>query len=342
MNYNLGFDATLWAGLLGLEFDAFYKYEYDKLSTVTGSYAPSLGGYYYSTANVNKVDYKGFDLTFTHNNQIGDFYYGAKLIWSYAYGRWLKYSGDAENTPDYLKLTGKQIGAKLGFIDEGLFQNEADIANSPTIPGSRVLPGYVKYKDRNGDGVITYAQDMGYVGNSSTPTHTGSLNLFGSWKGFDFDMLFSWGLGHDVALTGVYTSYGSEGIMDNTAYTKMFYHGGNSPEFLAENSWTPQNTNAEFPRLSLVTVSSNNAYSSTFWYRNGNYLRMKTAQIGYNLPEKWLVPMGVEGVRLYAEAYNVFTISGLSKYNIDPESPSVNNGYYPQQRTFSLGVKLSF
>ncbi len=342
LNYNFGFDATLWNGMLGMEFDVFYKYEYDKLSRVTGSYAPSIGGYYYSTANVNKADYKGFDLTFTHRNKINDLEYGAKLIWSYSYGRWLKYSGDAENTPDYLKRTGKQIGAKMGFVDLGLFQSEEEIANSPTIPGSGVLPGYVKYLDRNGDGIITYAQDMGYVGKSSTPKHSGSMDLFASWKGFDFDVLFAWGLGHDVALTGQYTSAGSEGIMDNTAYTKMFYHGGNSPAYLAENSWTPENTKAEFPRLSLVTVSSNNAYSSTFWYRNGDYLRIKTAQIGYNFPKRWLLSTGVEAVRIFAEGYNLLTFSGLSKYNIDPEAPAVNNGYYPQQRTFSLGLKLTF
>lgn len=342
MNYNVGFDAMLWNGLLGMEFDVFYKYEWDKLTTAGGSYPPSMGGYYFTTTNADKADYKGFDLTFTHHNKIGQFSYGAKLIWSYSYGRWLKYSGDAENTPDYVKLTGKQIGAKKGFLDQGLFQNEADIANSPTIAGYSVLPGYIKYVDRNGDGVISYAQDMGYVGKSSTPTHTGSFNLFGAWKGFDFDVLFSWGLGHDVALTGVYTSSGSEGVMDNTAYTKMFYHNGNSPVYLAEGSWTPENPNAEFPRLSVVTTSSNNAYSSTFWYRNGNYLRMKTAQLGYNFPKQWLNPLGVEGFRIYVEGYNLFTLSGLTKYNIDPESPAVNNGYYPQQRTFSLGVKLTF
>ncbi|MBP1613300.1 MAG: TonB-dependent Receptor Plug Domain protein [Bacteroidetes bacterium] len=342
LNYNFGFDATMWNGLLGMEFDVFYKYEWDKLSTVTGSYPPSMGGYYFTSSNANKADYKGFDLTFTHHNKIGNFAYGAKLIWSYSYGRWLKYSGDAENTPDYLKLTGKQIGAKKGFIAQGLFQSEEDIANSPTITGSAVLPGYIKYADRNGDGVISYAQDMGYVGNSSTPKHTGSLDLFGNWKGFDFDMLFAWGLGHDIALTGIYTSYGSEGIMDNTAYTKVFYHGGNSPTYLAEGSWTPENPNAEFPRLSLVNVSSNNAYSSTFWYRKGDYLRLKTMQIGYNVSRKLLNNIGVEGFRIYVEGYNLLTFSGLTKYNIDPESPAVNNGYYPQQRTYSLGVKLTF
>jgi hypothetical protein len=111
---------------------------------------------------------------------------------------------------------------------------------------------------------------------------------------------------------------------------------------VVENSWTPDNPGGELPRLSLVTVSSNNAYSSTFWYRDGDYLRMKTAQIGYNLPKKWLMQTGVEGVRIYAEGYNLFTLSGLNKYNIDPESPAVNNGYYQQQRTYSFGVKLTF
>ncbi len=117
-----------------------------------------------------------------------------------------------------------------------------EIDNSPTIPGSPVLPGYVKYKDRNGDGKITYAQDMGYVGKSAYPKFQSSLNLNGAWKGFDFDILFQGGLGRTVALTGVYTSSGSEGIMDNTAFTRMFYHGGNTPVFVPENSWTPDNT----------------------------------------------------------------------------------------------------
>lgn len=342
VNYNIGVDATLWNGLLGVEFDVFYKYEYDKLSEITGAYAPSRGGYYFNSANVNECDYKGFETTLTHHNRIGKFDYGVKLIWSYAYGRWLKYVGDPENAPEYQRLTGKQIGTKRGFIAKGLFVDEEDIKNSPTIPGKPVRPGYIKYTDRNGDGVITYEQDMGYVGKSATPKHTGSLNLFGSWKGFDFDMLFSWGLGSTVALTGEYTATGSEGIMDNTGYTKPFYHGGNSPVFLVENCWRPDNQNAEFPRLEIDNVSSNNAFSSTLWYRNGDYLRLKTMQIGYNFPKKWLHTTGIQAVRVYVEGYNLLTFSGLTKYNIDPESPAVNNGYYPQQRTYTMGVKLTF
>lgn len=342
INYNVGVDATLWNSLLGVEFDVFYKYEYDKLSSVVGAFPPSRGGYFYSSANINECDYKGFEIALTHRNHIGKFNYGGKLIWSYAYGRWLKYAGDSDNAPEYQRVTGKQIGAKYGFIDAGLFKDEADIASSKTVVGYKVLPGYIKYKDINGDGAITAAQDQGYFGKSSRPTHTGSLNIFGDWKGFDFDMLFSWGLDNVVALTGVYTATGSSGVQDNTSFTKPFYHGGNSPTFLVEKSWTPENPNAEFPRLEISGPSNNNGFSSTFWYRSGDYLRLKTAQIGYNFSKKMLKPLGVEGVRLYVEGYNLLTFSGLTKYNIDPESPSVNNGYYPQQRTYTMGVKVTF
>ena len=341
ISYNAGVDFNAWNGLLGVELDFFYKYEYDLLASVGGSYPPSMGGYFFSMENKNKIDYRGFDFTLSHNNSISDFQYGIKLLGSYTKRRWLYFAGDSENTPDYRKLTGKEVGSQLGFIAEGLFQSQEEIDNSPTIAGSPVLPGYIKYKDRNGDGKISYAQDMGYVGKSAYPKFQSSLNLTAGWKGFDLDILFQGGLGRTVALTGVYTAPGSEGIMDNTAFTRMFYHGGNTPVFVPENSWTPENTNAEFPRLSLVTVSTNNAYSSTNWYRSGDYLRLKTFQIGYTVPQRLMKSIGFSGLRVYGEGSNIFTFSELTKYNIDPEQPGVNNGYYPQQRTFTLGLNLT-
>lgn len=337
ITYNAGVEFMAWRGLLGVELDVFYKYQYDLLASVGGSYPPSMGGYYFSTDNVNKIDYRGFDFTITHNNKIGDFRYGVKWIGTLAKRKWLYYAGDSENTPDYLKLTGKEVGAQLGFIAEGLFQTQEEVDNAATIPGSPVLPGYIKYKDRNGDGKITYAQDMGYVGKSPYAKFQTSLNLNGDWKGFDFDILLQSGLGRTVALTGVYSS----GVMDNTVFTRMFYHGGNTPVFVPENSWRPDNQNAEFPRLSLVTVSTNNAYSSTFWYRNGNYLRVKSFQLGYTIPASLTRKAGVDKIRLFMEGSNLLTFSGLTKYNIDPEQPGVNNGYYPQQKTLSFGLNFS-
>ena len=341
LNYNGGLDATLWNGLLNVEIDVFYKYEYDKLSNVTGAYPPSMGNYYFASANVDKVDYKGYDITLSHYNKIEKFTYGAKIIWSYAYARWLKYAGDPDNAPDYKRLTGKQVGAKLGAIADGLFQNDNEIASSAVFTDRKAIPGYIKYKDLNGDGIITLDQDQGYFGKSSRPTHTGSLNLFGNWKGFDMDVLFSWGLGSCVALTGVYTAEGSKWVQGATSFSRPFYQGGNSPLFLVANAWTPDKPDATFPRLEVTPSSTNNSISSTFWYRNGNYARLKTIQIGYNFPQKWMSSAGIDGLRLYVEGYNLFTWSGVSKYNIDPELPAVNNGYYPQQRTYTIGLKLT-
>ncbi len=341
-NYNVGVDFEAWKGLLGMELDVFYKYEYDILSGVTGSYSPSRGGYYFSYGNENKKDYRGFDFTIRHNNYIGDFNYGAKLTFTYAKRMWLYYAGDSENSPEYQRLTGKEVGSLYGYIADGLFQSDAEIRTSAVMSDKAVAPGYIKYVDRNGDGQITYAQDMGYVAASAYPKVQGSMNIYASWRGFDLDMLWQGAAGRTISLTGQYTATGSEGIMDNTFLTKPFYHGGNSPLFLLERAWTPENPDGEFPRPSITTVSSNNAFSSTFWYRDGSYLRLKTLQIGYTLPERLTLKVGVSSARIYVQGSNLLTFSALTKYNIDPEQPGVNNGYYPQQKVYQLGVKLTF
>lgn len=337
LQYNAGFDAIFWKGRLGVEFDVFYKYIYDMLSSVDATYPPSFGGYVPGYANNNEQDHKGFEINLSHRNKIGDFSYNINLNGTYTKRRWLRY-GDSPNTPDWLKLTGKEVGSQVGFIAEGLFQSQEEIDNSPLIPGKDVRVGDIKYKDRNGDGVITYEQDRGYIGKSAYPKFIGGFSFSGEWRNFDVSFLFQGALGRDVALTGVYPS----GIMDNTSMTKPFYHGGNSPKYLIENSWREDNPDGEFPRLAVVPASTNNGYSSSFWYRNGDYLRLKNMQIGYTLPQRWIASLGMSTLRIYAEGQNLLTFSELTKYNIDPEQPGVSNGYYPQQRIYSMGVKLTF
>ena len=337
LQYNVGFDATLWNGQLGVEFDAFYKYVYDILSSASATYPDSYGGYVYGYENNNKQAHKGFEVSLTHSKKLGDFSYKIGLNGTYTERTWLRY-GDSPNTPDWLKLTGKEVGAQVGFISDGLFQSQEEIDNSPLIVGKAVRVGDIKYIDRNGDGKISYEQDRGYIGKSAFPKFVGGFTMNGAWKGIDVALLFQGAVGRDVALTGVYSS----GVMDNTSMTKPFYHGGNSPSFLVENSWREDNTGGEFPRLALVTASSNNAFSSSFWYRNGDYLRLKSLQIGYTIPQRWTKSVGMDNLRVYAEGQNLLTFSQLSKYNIDPEQPGVSNGYYPQQRVISMGLKLVF
>lgn len=337
LQYNAGFDATLWNGLLAAEFDVFYKYIYDILSSASATYPDSYGGYVYGYENNNKQDHKGFEFSLSHSRKVGDFSYKIGFNGTYTKRRWLRYS-DSPNTPDWLKLTGKEVGSQIGFISQGLFQSQEEIDNSALIVGKAVRVGDIKYLDRNGDGVISYEQDRGYIGKSAYPKFVGGVTMNADWKGIDLSILFQGALGRDVALTGVYSS----GVMDNTSMTKPFYHGGNSPSYLVENSWREDNPNGEFPRLSIVTASSNNAFSSSFWYRSGDYVRLKSLQIGYTIPKNWIKTTGMDNLRIYAEGQNLLTLSQLSKYNIDPEQPGVSNGYYPQQRIISMGVKLVF
>ena len=110
-----------------------------------------------------------------------------------------------------------------------------------------------------------------------------------------------------------------------------------------QNSYSIDNPNGEYPRLTLGNMShgGDNGLSSTFWMKNGNYLRLKDFQIGYTLPKSVLSALHIERIRFFFEGSNLFTIDSLPE-GIDPESPRVNNGYYPQQRTFLGGVNITF
>lgn len=337
--YNIGFDATLWKGLLGVEFDAFCNYTTDILAANSG-FPPSMGGYYETYVNNNKVEAKGLEVALSHENTVGEFKYGARFNLSWARDRWLRYKEDP-NIPDYMKRTGKSTSAKLIMVSSGLFQSEEEINNSPYIMGSRPRPGDIKYVDINGDGVITHQQDRMWAGRNTMPELMGGLSLYGSWKGLDFNVLFTGAAICDVAITGAYMTPGGNVVEDNTVFTLPFKGRSNSPRYLVEGAWTPENPNADYPRLSIEAPNTNNAYSSTFWSMDGKYLRLKSAQIGYTFPTHWMKKIGVDNLRVFVEGSNLFTLTGLPE-GMDPERPGVSNGYYPQQRTFMGGLTITF
>ncbi len=339
LSYNAGFDLTMWKGLLNVTLDGFYTYTYDILTSMDSSYPPSMGGYYPTYENYSKVDGRGFEISLTHSNHVGSgpntFRYNVGFNLTYAESRWLRYP-DSSETPDYQKLTGKAVGSKLGWKTDGLYQSDDEIETSPWPFGEEPRAGDIKYVDINGDGVVEY-QDKAYDGKSNTPRLVGGLNLSGSWRGFDMNVQLTGAAICDVSLTGTYYN----GYDDNTIYTQSFKEGGNSPRYLIENAWRPDHTSGTYPRLTVNDPHNNNGLASTFWFRDGKYLRLKSTQIGYSLPKTVLDNIGIQKLRIYVEGSNLLTLSGLPE-GIDPESPTVNNGYYPQQRTFMAGVTLSF
>lgn len=340
LSWNAGFDAKLWGGLLGAEVDGFYNYTFDILSENGGGYPSSMGGYYPTYINNDAIDVRGIDVKLTHENSFSlmgkPFLYGIKGTISYSKTRWLKHN-DSPNVPSYQKMVGTTYNSIWCWKADGLFRSEEEIDNSAWY-GTRPNVGDVKYVDINGDGKID-SQDRGIFGRSNRPELIFGLNLNFRWNNFDFDAQFTGGALFDVSLTGTYFN----GYDDNTIWTQTFKEGGNSPLFLVENAYSIYNTSGTFPRLTLGATGhgGDNGVGSTFWLRDGKYLRLKSCQIGYTLPKKVTDFFRMSALRVYVEGQNIFTIDGLPE-GIDPESPGVNNGYYPQQLVLMGGVSISF
>jgi len=338
---NVGFEAELWNGKLGVDFDYFYKVVTDILTPRAALYPASIGAYHPSTFNDGITDNRGFDLQLRHRNTIGKFSYSVTGNFNWARNKIILIN-ENQNLPAWQKRTGQPIGQKLGFVVDGFYQNWDEARNGSSPSSGIIAPGFFKYKDLNGDGRITRDADMTFVGKSNMPEIMYGLNFEAAYAGFDISFLFQGAAESSVALAGVYEgSSGTSGIEDNSPFTKTFYGYGNSPYYLVEQAWRPDNPNAKYPRLTSggVSLSPHNANANSGFIISNDYLRLKAIQLGYTLPKR-LFKSKIEKMRFYVSGFNLFTWDKL-KY-LDPEMPNVNNGFYPQQKMISGGVNLIF
>jgi TonB-linked SusC/RagA family outer membrane protein len=230
---------------------------------------------------------------------------------------------------------GHPLGAFYGYKVIGLFQSADDIAKSPTQDGAR--PGLLKFQDVNGDGKIT-ADDRTYIG-TPHPDFTYGVNLAASYKAFDFSAF-------------VFGSHGNDIYNQTLYYTDFpdFFKGGIRRE-AAVNSWRPDNTSSKIPALYNTGSFSSDQSTNSYFISSGSYLRLKQIQLGYTLPVNLLKRVGIERLRIYAQAVNLFTIT---KYGgLDPELTStdgqsnqtslgVDQGNYPHTAAYFFGVNLNF
>lgn len=339
-SYNVGLDLNMWNGKLGAEIDAYYSYTYDMLVAQGTNFPPSMGGYFPTYINGNAIDTGGIDIMLSHKNTVmlagQPFTYGIAGSITYAKSRYIIYP-DQPNIPEYQKVTGTEVGSIMTWIADGLYKTEEEIDNSAWYR-TRPCIGDVKYVDINGDGKIDY-DDKCRIGRNNRPQLTYGLNLNFSWYGFDLSAQFTGGALFDVSLTGTYFNHND----DNTVWTQTFKEWANSPLYLVENAYSIYNPDGTFPRITLSNPGhgGDNGLGSTFWLRDGKYIRLKTAQLGYTFPRKWMERIKIDTLRLFIEGQNLFTIDGLPE-GIDPESPGTNNGYYPQQRLLMGGLTLTF
>ncbi|MFD1772249.1 SusC/RagA family TonB-linked outer membrane protein [Sphingobacterium suaedae] len=340
---NVGFESTFLNGKFGVDFEWFYRYTKDILGTVANLYPPSIGGYYPGLANIGEADNRGFDAQIRYRETFGDFRIGVTGNINWSTNRYLKLD-EADGIPSWQSLIGKPIGTKIGFIADGMVQSWEEAANTPSPSSGIVAPGFFKYRDVNGDGKITRTEDMTYIGRANVPELMYGLAIDLAYKGFDFSALLQGAGRSAVSLAGTYEgSSGTSGVDDNTPFTRTFYGYGNSPYFLVENAWRPDNPNADFPRMTsykATGLSSHNAHINSGWIRKGDYLRVKSIQLGYTLPKSVLSKAKIENIRLHVTGSNLFTFDKL-KY-LDPEMPNVNNGFYPQQKIYAFGINVTF
>jgi len=235
--------------------------------------------------------------------------------------------------PEYQSMIGRSMGAKTGLISQGLFKTDYQAQTSPVV-NSSARAGDIIYKDLNGDGKITYDQDVTIIGRSSMPELNYGFNFLTTWKNFDFSFLVQGAAICDNALMGWYDGIG----WDDTQYTRPFYNGGNTPKYLVEGAWSPGNPNGKYPRLDNQWRPNNN-WASSMWIKNGAYTRLKNVQFAYALPKSVTNHLGFNA-KFSVAATNLLTFSAF-KY-LDPEAPNVSNGYYPQQKTFIFGATITF
>ena len=343
LSYNVGFDFSMWNEKLSMEVDAFYNYVFDMLTANGTDFPPSMGGYYMTYINKNAYDVRGIDVLVSHKNHFmlggKPFQYGISATLTYAKNRWIIYP-DEPNVDAIRKVVGTSLDTFYIWVADGLYTSEEEIDNSAWYGNNRPNIGDIKYVDLNGDGLINEVGDKARIGRSNRPQLTYGLNLDFAWNGIDFNAQFTGGSLFDISLTGTYYN----GNDDNTIWTQTFKEGANSPLYLVENAYSVYNPDGTFPRLTLSNTGGHggdNGLASTFWLRDGTYVRLKSAQLGYTFPRKWTEKIKVETIRFFVEGQNLFTIDGLPE-GIDPESPGVNNGYYPQQRLLMGGITLTF
>ena len=332
--YNVGLELGILKDLLFLEFDYFYKTTTDILQNQAGFYPPSYGGNFPATVNQGVMEIKGYELSLKHLNKINkDFNYGLTFNLTFAKNKWIQYN-ESPNIPYWQRVTGQSYGSVLGFISEGLFQNETEIKNA-AVTSYGVRPGDIKYKDLNGDGKIDFA-DRTWISTSPVPEYIGSFTIDLNYKNFNLNLFFQGAFNTYIFLSG---DYKNAGFSEGTFFTQPFKWGANTPYYMLENSWQKEGDKTEFARLTTQSPINNNI-TNDFWKRDASYLRLKTAQIVYTIPTNLYKNTFITGINIYISGTNLFTITGL-KF-IDPEGPTVSNGFYPQQKIYNIGLNIKF
>ena len=367
-NFNVGLDGRFWNGKLGFEIDAFYR-KRTNIFTPDRSGVPFTFGLQPSLLpqlNYNEDSNRGIDVLLTHENRINnDFSYSIGVNFGFnrqKRDKWLEdlvdvdaldpadFADDAayqlavNNGNDFNRINkreGNWTNRAFGYVSDGMFASQAEIDNHPIdqdqVGNSTLLPGDIKYKDINGDGVITNL-DRDVIGYGGTPNINFGLNVGATYKDFSFSALFQGATNVNMNFTGA--ARGPYQNNNSVPYDYQLKHR------FVYDAVTDSNTNPDalFPMVSSDGVNPNNLLTSDFWFKDASYVRLKSLNVNYSLPKDVISKIGVSKLDIYVSGTNLVTWSklGIFKDTFDPEGPLTQNGRsYPIMKTYSLGLNIS-
>ena len=327
---DVGIDMSFLGNKWNMSVDYYNKITSDILYDISVS---GILGASPSATNAGKVGNKGWDFNVSYQKSSGAFTYGASGIFSIVHNKVLALATVTQDIGKGLFI-GYPIGSAYGYVSNGLFANDQEVAAYATQPFSILATGGgIKLVDLNGpdgkpDGKVDGTYDRRVIGNP-LPVTTYALTLNAGYKNLDLYVMMQ----------------GEGGRKAPVAISDFFYplqNKSNVQRTMYEHSWTVANPDpqAEYPKIIPTVSGFYSANPIDFWYRNATFLRLKSAQIGYNLPEGVLNKSLLKKVRIYVSGENLFTLTNYYK-GWDPEM-NTSGSFYPLTRIFAAGVDIKF
>ena len=325
---NFGLEMKMFKNSLSLVVDYFQENR-EKIFLRRADVPSYVGVQKQVYGNFGIVHNRGIDGTAEYNQKIGeDLSIGFRG--NLTYNKAININDANANYPyPWQQNIGQAMTQRKGYIALGLFTSEDEIKNSPRQSGE-VKPGDIKYKDLNGDGVIdTY--DQGPIGISNLPRMLYGFGTNITWKRFSLGAFFKGASKFDIALNGEgFQPFQQEGDRGNVLSAVL-------------DRWSPSNPdpNATYPRLTYPSNTNMNYEYSSFWLKNGAFLRLQTLEASYNLPKSnWMSKAGMSSARIYFIGYNLATFSSFKFWDV--ELGDGKGASYPLIKTFNLGFEVSF
>lgn len=337
---NYGFELELY-NALELQVDYFTDNRTNVLMTRT-NVPTTLGLIDYSKvrANTGAIKSHGVDVSLDYKKNFkGGLWITSHNTFTFATNKITKIDEPDYSATPWLSRVGNNFNQSYGYVAERLFVDEQDINNSPDQKSSfqTVQAGDIKYKDINKDGKIDI-NDKVAIGTPTVPEITYGFGISTGYKGFDFSVFFQGSANRAFWINPTTTApfvntSSSSGAKIEGAFNQLL-------QVYADNHWTEANRNpyALWPRLS-TTLNSNNVQNSTWFMRDGSFMRLKNVEFGYSFPSKKLRLIGIESARIYYSGTNLLTFSKFKLW--DPEMAG-NGLAYPIQKTHNIGLTVSF